>query len=277
MTNLKFRKLRADEIDARVAQINVKGLSLLLYKDARCDMRLLDETVGPMNWMRQHSRDNANCTVSIWDTEKNQWISKEDTGTESNTEAEKGLASDSFKRACFNWGIGRELYSAPFIWIPAGNYIAEQDQKGKWKTYDRFRVDSIGYDEDGNINALTISNTKTRKKVYEFGAPAAHREPETQKANNSAPKAEKPRETAQAQPQAAFEEDPDKVMIGEVHWISLKAACRDAGMDPTELLERYQVEKPSQVSLRMFKDMMNFLDTKKKDFEQTGLPFETPE
>lgn len=108
---LKFRFLRADEIDCRVAEVKLPengkqgGLSLLLYKDARVDQNILDETVGPMNWQRHHSRDNANCTVSIWDNEKNQWIEKEDTGTESNTEAEKGLASDSFKRACFNWGM----------------------------------------------------------------------------------------------------------------------------------------------------------------------------
>ena len=116
---MKFRKLRADEVDCRISTISDKGLSLLLYKDARCDMNILDETVGPMNWQRSHSRDNANCTVSIYDTEKQIWVSKEDTGTESYTEKEKGLASDSFKRACFNWGIGRELYTAPFIWIGA--------------------------------------------------------------------------------------------------------------------------------------------------------------
>ena len=90
---MKFRKLRADEVDCRISTISDKGLSLLLYKDARCDMNILDETVGPMNWQRSHSRDNANCTVSIYDTEKQIWVSKEDTGTESYTEKEKGLAS----------------------------------------------------------------------------------------------------------------------------------------------------------------------------------------
>lgn len=102
-----FRVLRADEIDCRISQIAKDGkwLDLLLYKDARCDMNILDETVGPFNWEREHFRENANCTVRIWDATKEQWISKEDTGTESNTEAQKGLASDSFKRACFNWGM----------------------------------------------------------------------------------------------------------------------------------------------------------------------------
>ena len=100
---LKFRDLKANEIDARISTLNEKGASLLLYKDARVDMDILDETVGAMNWQRKHLRDNANCVVEIWDEDKKQWISKEDTGTESFTEKEKGLASDSFKRACFNW------------------------------------------------------------------------------------------------------------------------------------------------------------------------------
>ena len=156
-----FRTLRADEIDARVgtAKDGGKGVSLLLYKDARCDQNILDETVGPYNWQRSHSRDNANCIVSIWDKEKQQWISKEDTGTESKTEAEKGLASDSFKRACFNWGIGRELYSAPFIWIPG------DPQKLK---YEKFRVLEIGYDENREINKLAIAD-KSGVVVYKYG------------------------------------------------------------------------------------------------------------
>ena len=112
-----FRNLKKDEIDVRVSFIKENGFSVLLYKDARADMIILDESVGAMNWKREHTRDNKNCIVSIWDNKKNMWISKEDTGTESNNEKEKGLASDSFKRACFNWGIGRELYTAPFIWI----------------------------------------------------------------------------------------------------------------------------------------------------------------
>lgn len=92
---LEFRLLRADEIDARVSQVTAKSVMLLLYKDARADMNILDETVGPLGWKREHTRDNANCILSIWDDDKEQWVSKEDTGTESNTEAEKGLASDS--------------------------------------------------------------------------------------------------------------------------------------------------------------------------------------
>ena len=143
------------------------GLSLLLYKNARSDMDILDETFGPMNWMRRHARDNANCIVSVWDDDKRQWIEKEDTGTESNTEAEKGLASDSFKRACVNVGIGRELYTAPFIWIAPPN-CEIKGEAGKYKCFDRFEVEEIGYNDRREINYLRIINAKTKNVVFEF-------------------------------------------------------------------------------------------------------------
>lgn len=163
---LDFRTLNANEIDCRVASISSKGLTLLLYKDARVDQNILDETVGCMNWQRKHTRDNANCIVSIWDEEKKQWVEKEDTGTESYTEKEKGLASDSFKRACFNWGIGRELYSAPFIWIKAEDANINQGNNGKFQCYDKFIVEQIIYDDNKNIVALAIRNTTMNKRVF---------------------------------------------------------------------------------------------------------------
>lgn len=163
---LDFRTLNANEIDCRVASINQKGLTLLLYKDARVDQNILDETVGCTNWQRKHTRDNANCIVSIWDEEKKQWVEKEDTGTESYTEKEKGLASDSFKRACFNWGIGRELYSAPFIWIKAEDANINQGNNGKFQCYDKFIVEQIIYDDNKNIVALAIRNTTMNKRVF---------------------------------------------------------------------------------------------------------------
>ena len=160
-----FRDLRADEIEVRVAQAKQNGVSLLLYKDARCDQNILDETVGPMNWMRSHTRENANCVVSLWDESKRQWISKEDTGTESNTEKEKGLASDSFKRACFNWGIGRELYTAPFIWIKAEDCTALKSSGDRWKCFDTFEVEKIII-ENKRITALAIRNTRSGKRCF---------------------------------------------------------------------------------------------------------------
>ena len=108
---LTFRDLKASEIDCRISTVKSNGISLLLYKDARVDQNVLDEAVGPFNWQRSHEVIDGNlyCTVSIYDAEKGIWVSKQDVGKESYTEKEKGQASDSFKRACFNWGIGREL------------------------------------------------------------------------------------------------------------------------------------------------------------------------
>lgn len=162
----KIRLLRADEIEARVATVTAKGCSLLLYKDARCDMRLLDETFGSMNWTRSHEVIDGNlyCNVSVWDEVKKTWVTKQDVGTESYTEKEKGQASDSFKRACFNFGIGRELYTAPFIWI---NITPEDlNQQSKIKT--SFKVQAIGYNENREIISLSIVDNKGVKR-YEMG------------------------------------------------------------------------------------------------------------
>ena len=159
---LEFRLLRADEIEARIATCNQWGVSVLLYKDARCDMNILDETVGCLNWQRHHSRDNANCIVSIWDESKQQWIEKEDTGTESNTEAAKGIASDSFKRACFNLGIGRELYTSPRIFVKANQLETLEGNGNRYTCKDTFDVTNISY-EDRKIVSVTLKNTKTGK------------------------------------------------------------------------------------------------------------------
>lgn len=182
----KFRNLKADEIECRIAQIEKTWCSLLLYKDARCDMNILDETVGSMNWTREHTRDNANCIVSIYDKEKDEWVSKEDTGTESFSEAAKGLASDSFKRACVNWGIGRELYTSPAIFIiprkdmmkkgKDGEFFEYKD--GKYTTKTRFYVEIIDYDENDNIKDLIIRDDKNNIR---FGQLTKEKEKELNK------------------------------------------------------------------------------------------------
>lgn len=188
---MEFRKLKASEIDCRIAQIDKTWLTLLLYKDARVDMNILDETVGCLGWKKSYSRDNANCTVSLWNNETKEWVSKEDTGTESFSEAEKGLASDSFKRACFNWGIGRELYTAPSILITPKKdirYKVKKDKElvevdefyqkdnGKYETKTKFWVEYIDYNQDGEIQNLVIRDQKnnvrfsklTKEKEKEF-------------------------------------------------------------------------------------------------------------
>ena len=167
MNSLMIRLLRADEIECRIGTISDKGLSLLLYKDARADMKILDETFGILGWKRTHQSIDGNlyCTVELWDEQKKCWIAKQDVGTVSYTEKEKGQASDSFKRACVSVVIGRELYSAPFIWVSAQK-CSIQRKGDKFVCYDRFSVSNIAYSEDREITGLTIVNGSTGEIAY---------------------------------------------------------------------------------------------------------------
>lgn len=193
MGKIGFRNLTADEIEVRIGQIKQdnSGLSLLLYKNARCDMALLDETFGPFGWQRSHESIDGRlyCTLSVRDPDTGEWVSKTDVGTESRTEAEKGAASDCFKRAAVNWGIGRALYSAPFVWV-----TADKCRINNGKCYDRFRVSEIGYSDDGStITALEIVNDTTGGKVvYSMKgtkkAPARKTEPAPTGGTNVPPK-----------------------------------------------------------------------------------------
>ena len=164
-----IRLLRHDEIECRIGTISEKGLSLLLYTDARAAMKILDETFGCLNWQRSHQMigNSLYCIVSVWDNEKQQWISKSDVGTESYTEKEKGQASDSFKRACVSVGIGRELYTAPFIWVSA-NKVNLQRKGDKLLTYDKFKLSDISYNDNREIVGLTIVN-QNGEVVYSLG------------------------------------------------------------------------------------------------------------
>ena len=197
--------LTKEDIDVRVAQTSVfEGpvkANLLLYKDARVDMFALDKLYGPMGWKRSHRMigDRLYCTVSVWDKDKKEWIEKEDVGTESNTEPEKGQASDSFKRACFNWGIGRELYTAPKISIELKEKEYGRDN-GKVRVYASFKVSEIGYDENRTINKLVIVDRfgNVRYSLGETSAPVqkAEAKPAPAKKATAKPKAEaKPTET----------------------------------------------------------------------------------
>ena len=177
-----IRLLRADEIECRVSTINVYGLRLLLYKDARVDQKILDEMFTPFGWQRTHQEIDGKlyCTVSVWDDSRQQWIGKQDVGTASYSDKEKGQASDSFKRACFNWGIGRELYTAPDIWVPASRvHIKEnRDKKGHYTTTDRFSVHTISYDERREISALIVVD-QDGKPVFQMGQGKKAYQPES--------------------------------------------------------------------------------------------------
>ena len=155
---MNIRTLKANEIECRIGSLKNNGLSLLLYKDARADMKILDETFGFDGWERSHEVIDGKlfCTVKVWSEKRNCWISKQDVGTESNAEKEKGQVSDSFKRACVNLGIGRELYTAPFIWV-----------NGNFDKYAKFDVKEIAYNEDREIKDLVIVDSEGNI-VYEF-------------------------------------------------------------------------------------------------------------
>ena len=218
---MKFRLLRADEIDARISICNEYGVGLLLYKDARCDQNILDETVGAMNWQRHHLRENANCVVSIWDDKKKQWVEKEDTGTESFTEKEKGLASDSFKRACFNWGIGRELYTAPNMFVSKKDLKThKQDENNKrWVCKDCFKVTAIEY-LDEKIVYVKVLNLKTNNEI-EFGTSA-----QVQKI--------------------------EKTVIDEVKVKALEERCKKDNVEPGKILKLYKVSSLAELTERQY-------------------------
>lgn len=155
-----MRKLKADEIECRVSQVKENGCSLLLYKTARVDRAILDETYGEL-WQNDFKVIDGKMYggIGIYNKELNQWLWRWDCGTESNTEAEKGQASDCFKRAGFKWGIGVELYTAPFIWVK----VPTEKFNGKWQLtnkFTKFIVDTIGYSEKGEINKLVIVDDK---------------------------------------------------------------------------------------------------------------------
>jgi hypothetical protein len=173
--SLQFRDLKADEIELRIGMCKENGLTLLLYKDARVDMNILDDVVGAENWEREHyeCKGNLFCKVGININYKKDgsipnWVYKSDCGTESNTEKEKGEASDSFKRACVNWGIGRELYSAPFVWVKSEDaQIKSSEYQGKkrYSCNDKFVVEKIAIDNK-RITGLAIRNATLNKRVF---------------------------------------------------------------------------------------------------------------
>lgn len=169
---MKFRKLNANEIQVRVARVGQSYTQLLLYKDARVDMDILDETFGLSGWQCEYEeiKGNLYCKIGIWSEKLNQWIWKQDCGIESKENdgnEKKGEASDAFKRAGFKWGIGRELYTGPQILVQndAMGGVVEKDYQGKkfynlknqWQT---FYVRDLQYDNDGNIAKLRIVNNK---------------------------------------------------------------------------------------------------------------------
>lgn len=167
-TRIDIPPLAADDVECRVQSVSKSrsgkvGAILLLYKNARVDMRVLDKVFGQSNWKRSHEVIGGNlyCNIDVWDEDKREWVRKQDVGTESNTEKEKGQASDAFKRAGFNWGIGRELYTAPFVYVELNDkeyYSEKQGAKDIYRCYSttKFEVSHIAYNDKREISELTI-------------------------------------------------------------------------------------------------------------------------
>ena len=178
---IKFRDLTADDIEVRVQSVKQNGLVLLLYKNARVDMNILDETVGPENWQNKFYEHKGIlfCSLGIntnYDKPDapDRWIWKDDAGVESNQDAEKGNASDARKRAGVAFSIGRELYTSPFIWVPSDK--CEIKDKGKDKfgnpvfaCYDKFSVEKIKI-ENKRIVALAIRNDTKKCRAFVWQA-----------------------------------------------------------------------------------------------------------
>lgn len=224
----KIRLLRADEIECRVGTVSEKGVSLLLYKDARVDQTLLDQTFGIYGWQRTHEMigNELFCTVKVRD-ENGEWIEKQDVGTPSMAEPVKGAASDSFKRACFNWGIGRELYSGPFIWLSAEK-VNIINEKGKWIVKDKFVVSAIVYDEErAAITGLEIRN-KRGEVVFTYGTLCSGQKPvQTQKQKT------KEIENLQEQSMKGSESQQEQNLRKELvrTGVSEEALCRRYGVE----------------------------------------------
>lgn len=248
---MEFRTLTADEIELRVGSTTQKGFSLLLYKNARIDMQLLDEVVGSMNWKREHSRDNANCIVSIWDADKGAWVSKEDTGTESQTEKEKGLASDSFKRACVNWGIGRELYTAPFIWI-SGHVDADSRARSGFKADQRFvgglKVSAIEYNDKRSIKKLVIED-EGGNIVYSYGTKRKPNTEEKVSPKKDAPKKEEPKK--------------DSVISAE-HAQDIKDGLEETDSNVDAFLSLFQTKSVDEMYESQYAKAMQMIEKKRR-------------
>lgn len=247
MENKTIRLLTADEIECRVGTISGKGLTLLLYKDARADMKILDEVFGPNNWQRTHEVIGGNlyCNVQIYDEQKKQWISKMDVGTESYTEKEKGQASDSFKRACVSVGIGRELYTAPFIWI-AADKVNIQPRGDKYITYDKFKVKEISYNENREIIGLTILN-QDDKVVYSLIASKI----QVTKTEETIPMQKTPSVQKASVPTAEQVRQMNKEL-------------ERTGVALDTVLSRYQISSVEEMTESMFTNAMNSLKKTKK-------------
>lgn len=255
-----FRPLRADEIEVRVASMSGKGYQLVLYKDSRCDKRILDEVFGPLRWKSEYRevKGNLYCAISIWDEDLKQWISKEDCGTESNKEKEKGEASDAFKRAATAWGIGRELYTRIPIWVKGGtqpqinNDGSQVIKNGKpqWELANRYikwHVDKLDVDENTEkIIGLTIMDDSDIL-VFSFGTCS----------KKSSAKKDAPVSPSDFQAQM---EGIDMATIDQIK--KIKTGCEFLNIKEAALLRQSKVKRWEDATFQQAQHAINYLNQK---------------
>ena len=248
----EIRLLNADEIECRIAVINEKGLNLLLYKDARVDQRILDETFGMFGWKRSHQSIDGNlyCTVEIRDRETGEWIAKQDVGTTGYAEKEKSQASDSFKRACFNWGIGRELYSAPFIWIPASK-VQIQKKENRFYCNENFHVSSITYSESREIAGLELASDRGGT-IFEWKM--QERKPDGNKAASG-----EITENETAKNETTKKGASRKKSLSKIQVKRLETELQRTGVAMEAVQQRYHVDEPMQMSEETYNRIMSAL------------------
>lgn len=265
--NLTFPTLKPEDIEVKVKKITEKGAIALLYKTARVDMAVLDQVVGPLGWQCSYRevKGNMYCAISILNDDTGEWISKEDCGIESREDGEgnekKGEASDSFKRAGFRWGIGRELYSSPFTFIPCAT---TKDAKGSFRMvnlFERYHVLSVEYDENKQMNYLVIVDSKG-KVVFSFG--------------KNAPKADKTETAATQSKPAAKPEFSEKVQYISAEQVQeIKDACvtPDGVKNDKNLitlnrfLKNYALTSLDHIPLKMYTSLID-------QFDGIALPFD---
>lgn len=223
-----MRDLKASEISVKIKQITEKGCLLLLYKTARVDTQILDEEFGPANWTNDFKeiKGNLYCGIGV-KQEDGSFVWKWDCGSESATEAEKGEASDSFKRAGFKWGIGVELYTSPFIWV---SVKTQKNGNGFYELADKFIKFSVSeiVIEDKKITKLKVIDNKGNI-VFEMGKNKKKTEP-----------------VSTAKPQTLeerivkFKEYISKASLYDLNDLKYKsrmdALCREAGPEISEEL-----------------------------------------
>ncbi len=247
-----FRGLRPDEIDVRVGSVSAKGASLLLYKDARCDMNILDETYGPEGWQRKHEVINGNlyCGIGIWNKDINEWVWKWDCGTESYTEKEKGEASDSFKRAAFNIGIGRELYTGGYIFVNCET-VEDPPKSKKYILKNKYQfsgayVSDIRYKETEHkreIIGLVIKDSKGITLFSRFSQ------------TDNKPAGKPADETPEENVQAVKDKQIDRIQLG-----TLEDELRRTGVKTTQICKECNIQALKELTLEQWTELMKRLE-----------------